>query len=122
MGKHGSKRQASKHVPRRAWVQAVDEDDVETEHREARIPFSADRACAYDATPNVVGTNKLHQYMARFELDRDLIRSEPAGNRAVWNPPPGMVAIYGAMLSCGVTLPLQPFIALFLAKAKVALA
>ena len=29
------------------------------------------------------------------------------------------VAIYGAMLSCGVTLPLQPFIARFLAEAQI---
>ncbi|KAK0594151.1 hypothetical protein LWI29_002974 [Acer saccharum] len=42
------------------------------------------------------------------------------GDRAVWNPPKNTVAIYGAMLSCGVTLPLQPFIARFLAEARIA--
>ena len=42
------------------------------------------------------------------------------GDRAVWNPPEGAVSIYGAMFSCGVTLPLQPFIARFLAEAQIA--
>ncbi|KAK0580075.1 hypothetical protein LWI29_036020 [Acer saccharum] len=42
------------------------------------------------------------------------------GDRAMWNPPENTVAIYGAMLSCGVTLPLQPFIARFLAEAQIA--
>ncbi|KAK1554239.1 hypothetical protein Q3G72_009625 [Acer saccharum] len=41
-------------------------------------------------------------------------------DRAVWNPPENVVAIYGAMLSCGVTLPFQPFIARFLAEAQIA--
>ena len=57
--------------------------------------------------------------MGRFDLDRDSIRLEPADDRAAWNPPPGMVAVYGAMLSCGVTLPLQPFITWFLADAQI---
>ncbi|KAK0574245.1 hypothetical protein LWI29_020337 [Acer saccharum] len=35
-------------------------------------------------------------------------------------PTPGHVAVYGSMLTCGVTLPLQPFITWFLAEARLA--
>ncbi|KAK1555419.1 hypothetical protein Q3G72_026134 [Acer saccharum] len=53
-------------------------------------------------------------------MDDDLISLRPTNGRAVWNPPPDMVAIYGAMLTCGVTLHLQPFITMFLAEAQIA--
>ena len=92
---------------------------MEEEHRAVRIPFSAERVYAYDIMLNVVGSKETRQYMGRFDLDKGRVRLEPAGDRAAWNPPPGMVAIYGAMLSCDVTLPLQPFITWFLAEAQI---
>ncbi|KAK0579786.1 hypothetical protein LWI29_031429 [Acer saccharum] len=58
--------------------------------------------------------------MRRFDLDSNVISLIPAEGRAAWNPPPGHVAIYGAMLTCGVTLPFQPFITWFLAEARLA--
>ncbi|KAK3230169.1 hypothetical protein Dsin_002050 [Dipteronia sinensis] len=42
-----------------------------------------------------------------------------SGQRAIWNPSWGAVAIYGAILMSGVTLPLQPFITRFLAEAGI---
>ena len=104
----------------RVGSQRVDENDVEEEHRAARIPFSPERICAYDVELNVVGPQEVGQYMRRFDLDGDVISLMPADGRAAWNPPPGCVAIYGAMLTCGVTLPLQPFITWFLAEARIA--
>ncbi|KAK0570739.1 hypothetical protein LWI29_005682 [Acer saccharum] len=41
-------------------------------------------------------------------------------SKPAWNPPENVIAIYGAMLNCGVTLPLQPFIARFLMEARIA--
>ncbi|KAK3222054.1 hypothetical protein Dsin_009079 [Dipteronia sinensis] len=43
-----------------------------------------------------------------------------SGDHAVWNPLRGAVTIYGTMLTLGVTLPLQPFIARFLAEVGIA--
>ncbi|KAK3217940.1 hypothetical protein Dsin_011910 [Dipteronia sinensis] len=43
-----------------------------------------------------------------------------SGDRAIWNPHRGAVAIYDTMLTSGVTLPLQPFIARFLAEVGIA--
>ncbi|KAK1583644.1 hypothetical protein Q3G72_025792 [Acer saccharum] len=83
----------------RVAAQRIIEDDIEEEHRAARIPFSPEHICIYDVEPNVVG---------------------PEEGRAAWNPPPGHVAVYGAMLTCGVTLPFQPFITWFLAEARLA--
>ncbi|KAK1578217.1 hypothetical protein Q3G72_028555 [Acer saccharum] len=68
---------------------------------------------------NVVGEDELHKYRSRFEIPDSVTLILP-GNRAAWNPPENAVAIYGAMLSCGVTLPLQPFIARFLVEAQIA--
>ncbi|KAK3222193.1 hypothetical protein Dsin_009218 [Dipteronia sinensis] len=98
----------------------MSEKDIEDEHREARIVFSPERVCAYDVEPNVVGPEEVIKYTNRFDLDSDTISLNPANGRAAWNPPPGQVAIYGAMLSYGVTLPLQPFITWFLAEAQLA--
>ncbi|KAK0606615.1 hypothetical protein LWI29_001543 [Acer saccharum] len=101
-------------------AQRVIEDDIEEEHRAARIPFSPEHICIYDVEPNVVGPEEVMKYMRRFDLDSDRISLVPADGRAAWNPPPGHVAVYGAMLTCGVTLPFQPFITWFLAEARLA--
>ncbi|KAK0578549.1 hypothetical protein LWI29_012045 [Acer saccharum] len=68
---------------------------------------------------NVVGEDELRKYRSRFEIPDSVTLMLP-GNRAAWNPPENAVAIYGAMLSCGVTLPLQPFITRFLVEAQIA--
>ncbi|KAK0574545.1 hypothetical protein LWI29_025263 [Acer saccharum] len=68
---------------------------------------------------NVVGEDELRKYRSRFEIPDSVTLMLP-GNRAARNPPENTVAIYGAMLSCGVTLPLQPFIARFLTEAQIA--
>ncbi|KAK3212411.1 hypothetical protein Dsin_017117 [Dipteronia sinensis] len=59
------------------------------------------------------------KYSERFDLPRsaELFLSN---QRAIWNPPRGAVAIYRTMLTSGVTLPLQPFIARFLADTGIA--
>ncbi|KAK3221948.1 hypothetical protein Dsin_008973 [Dipteronia sinensis] len=43
-----------------------------------------------------------------------------SGNCAIWNPSRGAVVVYGAMLTSGVTLPHQAFIARFLTEAGIA--
>ena len=77
---------------------------------------------AYDYEPNVVGERELHQCIGRFDLDPYAVRLIPTGDRAAWNPFVEMVAIYGVMLSYGVTLPIQPFISRFLVEAQLSLA
>ncbi|KAK0591234.1 hypothetical protein LWI29_037327 [Acer saccharum] len=104
----------------RVATQRIVEDDIEEEHRVARIPFSPEWICIYDVEPNVVGPEELTRYMRRFDLNSNVISLIPAEGRAAWNPPPSHVAIYGAMLTCGVTLPFQPFITWFLAEARLA--
>ncbi|KAK0593318.1 hypothetical protein LWI29_034712 [Acer saccharum] len=92
--------------------------DVE-DHQRDRLHFSLDRPCSFDTEVNVVGEDELRKYRSRFEIPDSVTLMLP-GNRATWNPPENAVAIYGAMLSCGVTLPFQPFIARFLAEARIA--
>ncbi|KAK0606502.1 hypothetical protein LWI29_038413 [Acer saccharum] len=104
----------------RVATQRITEDDIEEEHRAARIPFSPEHICIYDVEPNVIGPEEVTKYLRRFDLDSDRISLVPAEGRAAWNPPPGHVAVYGAMLTCGVTLPFQPFITWFLAEARLA--
>ena len=67
----------------------------------------------------MVGEDELRKYKSRFDIP-DSVTLMLHGDRAAWNPPENTVAIYGAMLSCGVTLPLQPFIVRFLAEARIA--
>ncbi|KAK0573858.1 hypothetical protein LWI29_014653 [Acer saccharum] len=78
------------------------------------------RICIYNVEPNVVGPEEVTRYIWRFDLDSNEILLIPVEGRAAWNPPPGHVAVYGAMLTCGVTLPFQPFITWFLAEARLA--
>ncbi|KAK0579441.1 hypothetical protein LWI29_026417 [Acer saccharum] len=99
-------------------VQTVVDSDVE-DHQRDRLLFSPTRPCSFDTEVNVVGEGELRKYKSRFDIPDSVTLMLP-GDRAVWNPPENAVAIYGAMLSCGVTLPLQPFIARFLAEAQIA--
>ena len=84
--------------------------------------FSPEWVCAYDIEPNVVGPEEISKYKRRFDLDSSIVSLSPTNGRAAWNPPPSKVAIYGVLLTRGVTLPLQPFITWFLAEAQLALA
>ena len=43
----------------RVAAQRIIEDDIEEEHRAARIPFSPERICVYDVEPNVVGPDEI---------------------------------------------------------------
>ena len=104
----------------RVATQRIVEDDIEEEHRVARIPYSPEQICIYDVEPNVVDPEKVIRYMRRFDLDSNEISLIPAEGRAAWNPPPSHVAVYGAMLTCGVTLPFQPLITWFLVEARLA--
>ena len=70
----------------------------------------------------MVEVDKISKYKRRFDLDDNHISLRPVVGPATWNPSPGMVAIYGAMLTYGVTIPLQPFIALFLSEAQISTA
>ncbi|KAK0585696.1 hypothetical protein LWI29_032630 [Acer saccharum] len=67
----------------------------------------------------LVGEEELRKYKSRFEIP-DAVTLILPSDRASWNPSENAVAIYGAMLSYGITLPLQPFIARFLAEAHIA--
>ncbi|KAK0594828.1 hypothetical protein LWI29_001006 [Acer saccharum] len=115
----GSKRCASR-APRESLLdaQTTVDSDVE-EHQRDRLHFTLDHPCSFDTEFNVVGEDELHKYRNRFEIP-DSVTLMLLGNRAAWNPPENAVTIYGAMLSCGVTLPLQPFSARFLAEAQIA--
>ncbi|KAK0582319.1 hypothetical protein LWI29_024133 [Acer saccharum] len=99
-------------------AQTTVDSDVEDHQRDA-LHFSLDRPCSFDMEVNVVGKDELRKYKSRFDIP-DLVTLMLPGDRAMWNPPENAVAIYGAMLSCGVTLPLQPFIARFLTEAQIA--
>ncbi|KAK0593713.1 hypothetical protein LWI29_000265 [Acer saccharum] len=57
----------------RVAAQRIIEDDIEEEHRAARIPFSPERICIYDVEPNVVGPDEIMRYMRRFDLDSNEI-------------------------------------------------
>ena len=98
--------------------QTVIDSDVE-DHRQNNLCFAADRPSSFDTEVNVVGDQEIFKYKKRYDLP-DTVVLIPSGERAAWNPPSGVVAIYGSMLGCGVTLPLQPFIARFLADAMLA--
>ncbi|KAK0599181.1 hypothetical protein LWI29_003016 [Acer saccharum] len=99
-------------------VQTTVDSDVE-DHQKNVLHFSPSRPCSFDTEVNVVGEDELRKYKIRFDLPDSVTLMLP-GDRAVWNPLENTVTIYGAMLSCGVTLPLQPFIARFLAEAQIA--
>ncbi|KAK0598870.1 hypothetical protein LWI29_000210 [Acer saccharum] len=115
----GSKRRASR-APCESLLdaQTIVDSDIE-DHQRDRLHFSLDRPCSFDMEVNVVGEEELYKYKSRFDIPDSVTLMLP-GDRAVWNPPENAVAIYGAMLSCGVTLSLQPFIARFLAEARIA--
>ncbi|KAK0581189.1 hypothetical protein LWI29_011150 [Acer saccharum] len=99
-------------------AQTTVDSDVE-DHQKDALHFLLDRPCSFDTEVNVVSEDELHKYKSRFDIPDSVTLMLP-GDRAVWNPPENAVAIYGAMLSCGVTLSLQPFIARFLAEAQIA--
>ncbi|KAK0576255.1 hypothetical protein LWI29_014559 [Acer saccharum] len=114
-----SKRRASR-APRESLLDAQTTVDSDVEdHQRDRLHFSLDRSCSFDTEVNVVGEDELRKYKRRFDIPDSVTLMLP-GDRAAWNPPENAVAIYGAMLSCGVTLPLQPFIARFLTEAQIA--
>ncbi|KAK0589958.1 hypothetical protein LWI29_020625 [Acer saccharum] len=115
-----SSKRRSTRAPRESLldVQTVVDSDVE-DHQRDRLLFSPARPCSFDTEVNVVGEGELRKYKSRFDIPDSVTLVLP-GDRAAWNPPENAVAIYGAMLSCGVTLPLQPFIARFLAEAQIA--
>ena len=115
----GSKRRAPR-APRGSLLgaQVTADSDVD-DHQRDRLHFSFDRPCSFDCEVNVVCEGELCKYRSRFGIPDTVVLTLP-GDRAVWNPPENAVAIYEAMLSCGVTLPLQPFIARFLAEAQIA--
>ncbi|KAK0575194.1 hypothetical protein LWI29_035354 [Acer saccharum] len=115
----GSKRRASR-ASRESLLdaQTTVDSDVEDHQRDA-LHFSPNRPCSFDTEVNVVGEDELRKYKSRFDLPNS-VTLMLSGDRAVWSPPENAVTIYGAMLSCGVTLPLQPFIARFLAEAQIA--
>ena len=67
----------------------------------------------------MIGELELRKYRSRFDIP-DTVHLLLFSKWSVWNPSQNAVAIYRSMLGCGVTLPLQPFIAIFLADAKLA--
>ncbi|KAK1580982.1 hypothetical protein Q3G72_001883 [Acer saccharum] len=79
----------------------------------------APRGSLLDAQTTVDSDAELSKFKSRFGIPDSVTLILPGG-RAAWNPSENAVAIYGAMLSCRITLPLQPFTARFLAEAKIA--
>ncbi|KAK1588630.1 hypothetical protein Q3G72_025213 [Acer saccharum] len=115
----GSKRRAPR-ASRESFLDAQTTVDSDVEdHQKDVLHFSPSRPCSFDTEVNVVGEDELRKYKSRFDLPDSVTLMLP-GDRVVWNPPENTVTIYGAMLSCGVTLPLQPFISRFLAEAQIA--
>ncbi|KAK0582668.1 hypothetical protein LWI29_028346 [Acer saccharum] len=116
----GSSKRRAPRAPRESLLdaQTIVDSDVE-DHQRDRLHFSPNRPCSFDTEVNVVGEDELRKYKSRFDIPDSVTLMLP-GDRVAWNPPKNAVAIYGAMLSCGVTLPLQPFIARFLAEAQIA--
>ncbi|KAK0573659.1 hypothetical protein LWI29_011623 [Acer saccharum] len=115
----GSKRRASR-VSRGSLLDAQTTVDSDVDdHQRDKLNFSFDHPCSFDTEVNVVGEGELRKYKSSFGIP-DSVTLVLSGSRAAWNPPENAVAIYGAMLSCGITLPLQPFIARFLAEAQIA--
>ena len=98
-------------------AQVAADSDVE-EHRLDRLHFSQDSPSSFDCEVNVVSDRELNKYRSHFDFPTSINLLLPS-DRAAWNPTPGAVTIYGIMLSCGVTLSLQPFIARFLADARL---
>ncbi|KAK0570834.1 hypothetical protein LWI29_007215 [Acer saccharum] len=116
----GSRRRASR-APRGSLLDAQTTVDSDVDdHQKNRLHFSADHPCSFDCEINVVSEEELRKYKSHFNIP-DAVTLILPGDRAAWNPPENAVAIYGAMLSCGVTLPLQPFISRFLPEAQIAL-
>ena len=115
-----SGRRRGPRVPRESLLGAktVIDSDVK-DHRRNTLCFAADRPSSFDTEVNVVGEQEIIKYKKRYDIP-DTVVLIPSGERVAWNPPSNAVAIYGSMLGCGVTLPLQPFIAKFLADAKLA--
>ncbi|KAK0582422.1 hypothetical protein LWI29_025472 [Acer saccharum] len=70
-------------------------------HQRDRLHFSLDRSCSFDTEVNVVSEEELRKYKSRFDIPDSVTLMLP-GDRTVWNPPENAVAIYGAMLSCGL--------------------
>ncbi|KAK0594636.1 hypothetical protein LWI29_008508 [Acer saccharum] len=97
----GSKRRASR-APRESLLnaQTIVGSDVE-DHQRDRLHFSLDRSCSFDTEVNVVSEEELRKYKSRFDIPDSVTLMLP-GDRAVWNPPENAVAIYGAMLNCGL--------------------
>ncbi|KAK0572421.1 hypothetical protein LWI29_031363 [Acer saccharum] len=97
----GSRRRASR-VPRGSLLDAQTTVDSDVDdHQRDRLHFSFDRLCSFDCEINVVGEEELRKYRSRFDIP-DAVTLMLPGDRAAWNPPENAVAIYGAMLSCGV--------------------
>ncbi|KAK0572290.1 hypothetical protein LWI29_029247 [Acer saccharum] len=114
----GSRRRASR-APQGSLLDAQTTVDSDVEdYQKNRLHFTADRPCSFDCEVNVVGEDELRKYKSHFDIPNAVTLTLPS-DRAAWNPLENAVAIYGAMLSCGVTLPLQPFIARFLTKAQI---
>ncbi|KAK0608527.1 hypothetical protein LWI29_031941 [Acer saccharum] len=118
--KLGGSKQRAPRAPRESLLDAqmIIDSDVE-DHQQDRLHFSLDRPSSFDCEINVVGEQELCKYKSRFNI-LDSVTLMLSNDRVAWNPPQNVVAIYGAMLSYGVTLPLQPFIAKFLADTKIA--
>ncbi|KAK1584525.1 hypothetical protein Q3G72_033734 [Acer saccharum] len=113
-----SRRRASR-IPRGSLLDAqTTVDSYVEDHQKSKLHFTVDLPCSFDCEVNMVGEDELRKYKSRFDIPNAVTLTLP-GDRAAWNPPENAVAIYGAMLSCGVTLPFQPFIARFLVKAQI---
>ncbi|KAL5840131.1 hypothetical protein ACOSQ4_012739 [Xanthoceras sorbifolium] len=99
-------------------VQRPDSSD-NSYQKGSQLLFSSSSPSFLDTEPNVVTECHLRRYREYYEIPRE-VKFVLIEGRTAWNPPKGYVAIYGFMLNCGVTLPLQPFVARFLSDVNLA--
>ncbi|KAL5739213.1 hypothetical protein ACOSQ2_028393 [Xanthoceras sorbifolium] len=82
-------------------------DSSDNSHQKGRqLILSSSSPSFLDTEPNVVTERHLKRYREYYEIPRE-VKFILLEGRTAWNPPKGCVAIYGFMLNCGVTLPLQ---------------
>ena len=94
----------------------VVDSDVD-ENRINYMWFSLRDPCTFDCETNLVTSVALDQYRKYYEIP-DFIKLIMLKGHTAWNPLNGTVAFYGFILACGVTLPIQPYIARFLCDVK----
>ncbi|KAL5769769.1 hypothetical protein ACOSP7_013923 [Xanthoceras sorbifolium] len=86
--------------------QTPDQSNVSA-HKLRQLLFLKQSPSFLDCVPNMVTASHLLQYKEYYKIPKS-VKFILLDGRIAWNPPDWMVAVYGLMLNCRVTLPLQP--------------